>query len=461
MSITHIGCIIIPIMIICTMKLDMSNFILLTLFTSFFTSTAIIYVNIIDLHVGLQQFMAMLLTFKFIYELFISKNIEWKNLNIFLTLFIAYASISIFIPLVFNKGNNYVIGVSSHMDFSPVHFSITNMTQLLYLLIGYIVYSITYICISNKYINYEIFIARFNKAILYSAITLGVLGIIQMFLNDNIFNFIFRQYNYNNQQIEFLNQVVNRPSGPTGEPSFYALALVPMLCYIIYNLKTYIKENNKYLYTVSIVIIIIPLIVSKSSSFLIGILLFTGILILISIKKLIKNYKFIRTTYLKSFDKSKIILYTIISLLVICIIGIYIINSDIFRDFIYKIKGGGVSGSERTIALIQHLKVFKDNIIFGVGFGSLRSKDLMSTWLACMGLVGNILFALFFIRQLYCLLNINKRESISLAIMITISWGIMFISVPEPYYLYLWIYFAVSEYVISNQRLTGRINFKK
>ena len=460
MSITHIGWLIIPIMIIFSIKLEISNFILLTLFSSFFTSTAVIYIEFINLYVGLQQFMAGLLIFKFIYEIFITEHLKLKHINIFLTLFILYASMSIFIPLVCDKTNNYVIGVSSHMDFSPVRFSLSNVTQLIYLLLGFTVYSVSYISIDNEYRRYEYFIYKFNRVILISGITLGLLGSMQMFLNHYLFDSMFRQYNYNIQQIEFLNLVVNRPSGPTGEPSFYALALVPILCYIIYNFKVYTTEINKYIYILSIFIITIPLMISKSSSFLIGVFLFIGILVIIFTKKFMKNYRNIKDRLLGSDHRFRIILLISISVLAISILGVYIINTDIFMDFIYKIKGGGVSGSERTIALMQHLDVFKDNIIFGVGFGSLRSKDLMSTWLASMGLVGNILFAVFFIRQLYCLFKINKPETISMAILIILSWGILFISVPEPYYLYLWIYFAVSEYLILNDRVNRTINLK-
>ncbi|MBZ6006486.1 hypothetical protein K1514_11360 [Paraclostridium bifermentans] len=195
---------------------------------------------------------------------------------------------------------------------------------------------------------------------------------------------------------------------------------------------------------------VIPLVVSKSSSFLIGMFLFIGILIILAINKFIKNYKNVKASFLNSERRGLILLGITIFFVISIAIVIYLINTDIFRDFLFKIKGGGVSGSERTIALMQHLQVFKDNFLFGVGFGSLRSKDLMSTWLAAMGIVGNTLFAIFLIKQLYQLFKINKSETISLAILITISWGILFISVPEPYYLYLWIYFAIADYVILN-----------
>lgn len=460
MNITYIGWVIIPIMIFFSIKLDISNFILLTLFTSFFTSTAVAYIDYINLYIGLQQLMAGLFICKFIYGVFIEKNIKIKNINIFLVLFILYASISIFIPLFLDKTDNYVIGVSSHMEFSPVKFSSSNITQLIYLLLGFLVYLTSYVSISSIYDKYEYFISKFNMVIFFSGITLGVLGIVQMFLSQEIFDLLFRQYNYNSQQINLFNMVVNRPSGPTGEPSFYSLALAPILCYVIYNFKIYIKQVGKKIYSVYIFIMLIPLIISKSSSFLIGIFLFVGILLTLFIYNFIKNYENIKAIFLNHERKTTNILLLITLTIIIIIIIISIINSDIFRDFIFKIKGGGVSGSERTIALMQHLDVFKNNFVFGVGFGSLRSKDLMSTWLAAMGIIGNTLFGIFFIRQLYQLFRINKSETVSLAILIIVSWGILFISVPEPYYLYLWIYFAISDYVISNNKKNKYI-FKK
>lgn len=460
MSVMYIGWVIIPLMIFLSIKLEIPNFILLTLFTSFFTSTAVAYVEYLDLYIGLQQFMAGLLICKFIYELIIMKNIKYKNINVFLTLFILYASISIFIPLFFDKTDSYVIGVSSHMDFSPVRFSLSNITQLIYLLLGFIVYFTSYISVDSEYSRYEYFMDKFNYVILYSGISLGVLGIIQMFLNYKIFDLLFRHYNYNIQQVDFLSLVVNRPSGPTGEPSFYALALVPILCYVIYNFKIYIKKVNIYIYICYILTMILPLVVSKSSSFLIGIFLFIGILAILAINKFIKNFKNIKSSFLKSKRRGLILVGIAMFFIIVIAIVIYIINTDIFRDFLFKIKGGGVSGSERTIALMQHLQVFKDNFLFGVGFGSLRSKDLMSTWLAAMGIIGNTLFAIFLIKQLYQLFKINKSETVSLAILIIISWGILFISVPEPYYLYLWIYFAIADYVILNSNEKIYINKK-
>ena len=109
---------------------------------------------------------------------------------------------------------------------------------------------------------------------------------------------------------------------------------------------------------------------------------------------------------------------------------------NIVSSLIIKLRGENVSGVERWDGFITMLKVGL-NYPFGVGFGSSRSKDLFSTWICNVGIVGLLIYFLFILRMFLKALSEKKLKYFFPYLLVVL---LMMISVPEPYNLFVWFY---------------------
>ena len=78
--------------------------------------------------------------------------------------------------------------------------------------------------------------------------------------------------------------------------------------------------------------------------------------------------------------------------------------------------------------------------MLGIGYGVARSKDLLSTWLVNIGYIGVISFILGLIESTF---NKRNKEKRFIGIVLIVVFIVEFISVPEPYFLYLWCLWGV------------------
>ncbi len=175
-------------------------------------------------------------------------------------------------------------------------------------------------------------------------------------------------------------------------------------------------------------------ILSTSSTFIIGIIIFLFIIFINLFKN--KYYK-----------------QDVINLKMIFIL-LNIIKPDLirfaFNDILIKLEGNGTSGSLRLKALQTHLDIALKFPILGVGFGSVRSYDLITTWMSSIGLIGTSVFILYLMNIVHKYHVISNKSPIKNLYRgyshgILIIFIAMFISVPEPYYLFIWISFSVYE----------------
>jgi hypothetical protein len=126
-----------------------------------------------------------------------------------------------------------------------------------------------------------------------------------------------------------------------------------------------------------------------------------------------------------------------------------------------KFSGTNLSGSERITSLIHHLNVGLNYPLLGVGFGAARSKDLFTTLLANVGVFCTSLLVIYIITMRYKLNRITditiSQFSQGFSYYLTIVFIVMFISVPELYFLYVWIGMAISEGLLKivKQRKTS------
>ncbi|MGG7153674.1 O-antigen ligase family protein, partial [Clostridium neonatale] len=114
-------------------------------------------------------------------------------------------------------------------------------------------------------------------------------------------------------------------------------------------------------------------ILSNSSSFYLALLIYIVIYMFF-----IKNSN--------SFTKKKLFIYILLIISFVCLIVLY---KDIvligIQALTEKLQGQNSSGIARGTAFKTHINVFKENVMFGIGFGTTRSYDLFSSWLVQVG----------------------------------------------------------------------------
>lgn len=427
MTITLIGSILLPLILIVFIFCDIKYLFYLLFFFSAFTSTALIKFSSSEKSFQIYHIVAVFFMIKVFMELK-RRNLSIKNLHSkMLFIFIAVCSFSIFYPLIFSGG--IIVKTPASDKYLPVSFSSQNVTQFLYLLLGYLTYLsvLAFFKIKGLKTNSVLRVMRITLLVIL------ILGIIQYIMPVDLYNNLLRNDFHSNDQRVGLGV---RISSVTMEASILALFVTPLFIGLLINFFNKFNIMDLILILLSIAINL----ENGSSSFFVGLFIFIIFEILISI--FIKN---------KKLSLRQIILTVIILLLVIVLIAIFKDKfSYITTNIISKLNGQGESGSMRKYDFQYHMNVFKNYLITGIGFGSVRSKDLLSTILADVGLSGGIPLILYIICRLYLLKRIsNEFSKIFYAIMFS-TIAVLFISVPEFFYLYIWIYFGIIDYFLFN-----------
>ena len=101
--------------------------------------------------------------------------------------------------------------------------------------------------------------------------------------------------------------------------------------------------------------------------------------------------------------------------------------------------------------------IFLKNLFTGVGFGTLRSNDLLSMWCAQVGLIGIVPIIYYFTsRFVYLFKTRNDGDNRSVFYLILTSVIILVTSVPEPYFIYVWIYIALGEALYNKREISNK-----
>lgn len=217
-----------------------------------------------------------------------------------------------------------------------------------------------------------------------------------------------------------------RISGPNLEPSMFSIYL--LFSFGIFYFNKYVKES---------IFVIILGILSTSTSFILGIFMYIFYFII-----------------LRSKEEWKKILFLILTLILILfiLITVYPQMLSLFEEILYKINGKGVSGGERKYNMLHHFQVsININPISGIGYGIARSKDLLTTWLCNIGYFGVTFFILALIT------SIKKANKRYIGIILIIIFLVESISVPEPYFLYIWCFWGILDSNINNYKLREEI----
>lgn len=429
MHITLIGMILIPILIFSFMFLKKEYIFCMMVVFSSFTSTSVININSLGNSIMIYHIIGIMFIIRILIDYIIKyKYVKKIKINKCLSIFLILTAISLTYPIIISSG---VIVLTPDNKYLPLEFSTQNITQYLYLLFGFMVYASTLYFFKNYKFSFE----NFFKLLKITCLIVLVLGIVQYFVPSQLFDNIFRtDFHHNMQTLEGKTRI----SSVNIEASILSLFIAPVTVICIIN----VFKNKSLLDLLIIMCSFAISLLNNSSSFFLGILSF---LIYNLIFLLIKSLR-IRVV---RFKLSNIIF--MFSTVILIGIFLFIFRDKIYSslgNLLYKLSGNGVSGKERDYTFTYHIDIFKQYFITGVGFGSIRTKDLLSTWLSELGLLGFTPFIIYICSRIILLIKCKSKDADYMIGIILTTIVILLVSVPEPYYLYIWIYFTAADYLI-------------
>lgn len=212
----------------------------------------------------------------------------------------------------------------------------------------------------------------------------------------------------------------------TGEPSMYAVSMLPF--WIYFNATSKIRWP--------VWILGASLVMSTSSTAFIGFCV----------------YALIRLSKLR-FNPIKVILGILLLGVVAYAARNYI--ADMFQQLIIdKMDGKNVSGAERSDLFRASLDLWMDgslaNQLFGIGFGYIRSTDLLTTMLVNTGLIGTLSLSLLLLYPAFRLDSDVRGTALRQCCVAT--WVMLMVSVPEFAYLAPWTFVAIAYSRLRQQR---------
>ncbi|TYS14267.1 hypothetical protein FZC78_19110 [Rossellomorea vietnamensis] len=306
---------------------------------------------------------------------------------------------------------------------SKVVFRTTFFTQSLYLLSGILTF---------------VFVKRYFTLSWEKYIFLGI----NFFVIYGLFEFIYylafndfgdfltnREYddhetiNLGNQLMTIGSVTFQRINSLALEPSMFAFTLLPFWIYSIFTKR---KKTS--------ILLFIGLCLSTSTSALVGI-------------------AFYFTSALKKSNK----------LLIFYLIGFSILFILLNYEFVFQLLDKIVlqkfnqqteSGIMRSYYFENHLDYFFSlnffSMIFGIGFGYVRSTDFFTTLLINNGFIGVIIFTVLFFVPIFKLKNTYKNFGLKLSLFVI--YLIMMISVPEYSFLSIWLFLGIAYNQLNRQK---------
>lgn len=426
MYITIAGYIILPLGII-FLFLPGNALLVATVALSGFTGMSVIIFN------GFSLQPSYYLAFLWIIQLLIRGKFEValpsRDILIMLSVFLFTATASLVMPLLLD-GKVTIMNVEGEIE--SLHFSKSNVTQLAYLFFV----AVFFIFLSG-YMNKK----REAEDTVYRAYIVGVVLFCAVTVYQIIaykfelpFDSVFKTALIRDNLSDNLNKQIywdKRISGPCLEASMLAYYIVPSL-----PLCTKIKSWKLRYFLIPCLFFIGLL--SLSSTFLVGVVCWM----------LLEFILYLRKKPNLVFSKRKLDCLILSAILLFMFLILLNSTFDILTLFVkginalvLKLNKGNISGQERYESFTILMEAFLGSPLFGVGFGSVRGKDLFSTWLADVGVVGMTVLVVFLFFVIRSAAERGRRQYLVATVLV---WLCMFISVPEPYNLFVWIIMALS-----------------
>lgn len=437
MEIGIIGYFLIPLGIYLFFK-DTKYLLYLVVFFSGFTATSLInFGNNFSLQPS--YYLGILFIIKSF--LFIHNKKTLIKPDKFLFTLIIISILSLIMPTLISSKNIFIMNQDSLI--SNIFFTSSNITQLCYLLFCFIIY----LCIKNYFYHNPNEIEKCIKVLLYGATIICLLGFYQEFayLTHLEFDKFFRNGIHGNTQ-GAQNYFV-RVYSVTQEPSMLGYFLAPIVALGVSIEKNIITNKYKILF---LLLIILTGIMSTSTTFIVG---FAALILKVSFDKLMLFVKNINNENEKIGYILPIVFFIFILLLIVIVNLNPAIKDTLITGSYNKFMGNNLSGQERSSIFKLHINAAMHYPLLGIGFGTARGKDLLSTWLCNIGFIAVTLFILYLYKLITKLKNISKL-SYGISNYIFVLFACAFTSVPEPYNLFIWIMFAVAEILIYKKHIS-------
>jgi O-Antigen ligase len=427
MVITWLGYTIIPISVVLFFFKPNWLYYIFIFFVPFSSS---VIVNFTTLNTGLSvsHFLGILCLLRWIIEIFFRGKIivypQLKLLTILITFLGIIVILSLSVPYLIN-GRISIIHPETYVV-TPLKLSFFHITQTSFFLYGLLI-----LCFIIYKVRDEETFKKSIKAYLYSGVFISLWGYFQLFCF--YFNIPYPYYIFNNNinvnasgyYQYFADINVKRISSVTLEPSIFAQVLITMLSILIVNLilKRYIFSFKKDL--ILVVLFLTSLMLSTSSTAYLG-LVFLSLVILF----FMLIYNRIRLAYIG---------FIVLFFLFACFIILFIPTTrELFNSIIIN-KINSQSGYSRLQGIKTAFEYFKLHPILGLGFGSVKSHDLVAFILSNCGVLGFIsLFSLFtyIISNLFKSIRENFQNVFSYSLLISFS-VLLFISMISGFIFYL------------------------
>jgi hypothetical protein len=221
---------------------------------------------------------------------------------------------------------------------------------------------------------------------------------------------------------------VQRLKSLAGEPSMYALAILPFWIYALHTKRTFTH-----------VLLFVTLLLSTSTTAMLGIFV----------------YSIVRLYYFGPADKIVFLsLIVVVTLLAMGLFGNPIVL-DIYSQIVEeKLTLQSVSGAGRYDNFLNTTDFFLNGSlltqVFGIGNGYVRSTDFFSTILVNLGVVGLIMTTWIFV---YPVLKLGKTEAeVGLKAAVITMFITLMVAVPEYTILPLSLFLGIAYSYISKPR---------
>ena len=497
MKVTVIGIIVIILSIIAFFKKDEDWLLGLVMFFSVFTATTAFDSNFkvvipfkIPMYLWCIRQVIDFIKIRPKINLTVIKNIL-KNNKIFtallvLALIILLSNVWLFVS---NLNINYQDGL--YKDERVITFDKNNIKQTL----GILTY-IGFAMLVSLRINEKERIEKLLKIFAISSCFAVIWGLIQFIIYYLQIDYPVFLFNNNEQYYQGFDQImhgIKRISSIGTEPSVFSLNLLGFIPILLIPVVTKNESENKkqrIIVRIFLILSIVCAILTTSSTALIGITVIMLALLIYYIKKLIKK----DNTQSAKGGICRVIIYSTISILlalVICLIAheIYVVNemyentvfeaefqkdertgkvnSNVWTPFLQmtvaKLSSG--SGLERLAREAQGLELYKNSIVFGLGFGSFRTFSIITNMLVNTGIIGVLSIIYIWIISFGTLLkNRKNNEKIALTFLLSLlgMTVALITSVPDLIYIYYWLIIVFGyKYFNSEQKQIEENNIAK
>ena len=301
----------------------------------------------------------------------------------------------------------------------------TMFTQSLYLLAG----ASTFFFVKHLYCE------NWDKYFFVGATVLGLYGVYECvyflttgdsgdFLSNRIFDSgqLFGETHTGSwfQTIHLGPLTLQRLKSLTGEPGMYAFTILPFWIYALHTKRTAVQG-----------FLLITLVMSTTTTAALGIC----------------TYLLIRLIYYGFADKFVYVISGIlIFLLAMGLFGNEHILSAYDQIIEDKVTAENQSGASRFANFLTSWEYFLDlplaNQLFGIGFGYIRSHDLVSTVLVNLGIVGFLLTTWIFI---YPVVKLGRTQrEIGIKASLIVIFVTMIFSKPDFAFLSIWLFLGIA-----------------